>query len=172
MTRRFAPEQLYVLRNDIPIDRLIERHLSIPWRRSDKRFRFACPLCNEFKTSILTEKNLARCFQCEQNFNTIDLVIHCMGVEFVKAVKKLQKIHAQMSEFRRNASPATGRIDSFASVGKIIADIIPKKPAIRLDAKTSCSNDQALLERIDRLESKIDDISRRIEKLQHTLPFN
>lgn len=110
-------------------------------------------------------------FRCEKNFNTIDLVIHCMGVEFVKAVKKLQKIHAQMSEIRRNASPA-GRIDSFASVGKIIADIMPKKPAIRLDAKTSCSNDRALLERIDRLESKIDDISGRLEKLQHTLPPN
>jgi DNA primase len=169
MTRRFAPEQLYVLRNDIPIDRLIEQHLSIPWRRSDKRFRFACPLCAEFKTSILTEKNLARCFQCEQNFNTIDLVIHCMGVEFVKAVKKLQKIHAQMSQFRRNASPA-GRIDSLASVGKIIADIIPGKPVIEHETKTSFSNDRELLARIDRLESKIDDISARIEKLRHTPP--
>jgi DNA primase len=169
MTRRFAPEQLYVLRNDIPIDRLIERHLAIPWRRSGKRFRFTCPFCAGFNTSVLPEKNLARCFQCERNFNTIDLVIHCMGVEFVKAVKRLQKIHAQMSEIPRNASPA-GRIDSFASVGKIIADIFPGKPAIEQETKTSCSNDRALLERIDRLESKIDDISGRIEKLRHTLP--
>jgi hypothetical protein len=169
MTRRFSPEQLYVLRNDIPIDRLIEQHLAIPWRRSDKRFRFACPLCAGFKTSILTEKNLARCFQCEQNFNTIDLVIHCMGIEFVKAVKKLQKIHAQMGKIPRTASPS-GRIDSLASVGKIIADIIPGKPAIEHETKTSFSNDRELLARIDRLESKIDDISGRIEKLHQKPP--
>jgi hypothetical protein len=74
-----------------------------------------------------------------------------------------------MSEIPLNASPA-GRIDSFASVGKIIADIIPGKPAIQHEKKTACGNGRALLERIDRLETKIDDIGARIEKLRHTPP--
>ena len=36
--------------------------------------------------------NLARCFRCERNFNTIDMVMICNGLRFVEGVKYLKTI--------------------------------------------------------------------------------
>jgi hypothetical protein len=73
--RRFSPQELYSLRNEIPVCGLIEKVLYVPSRVSEGVFRFLCPLCGEFNTSVNFKKNLARCFCCEKNFNTIDLAI-------------------------------------------------------------------------------------------------
>ena len=71
MKKRFSSQELYELRNHIPVDALI-RELGIPSKIRDGYFRFLCPLCNEFQTAVKPETNLARCFRCEKNFNTID----------------------------------------------------------------------------------------------------
>ena len=92
MKRHFSSRELFALRNHIPIDTLIEKHLLLPSKFSEGYFRFLCPLCNEFQTATKAETNLARCFRCERNFNTIDMVIICKGLRFVEGVKYLKTI--------------------------------------------------------------------------------
>jgi hypothetical protein len=91
MPRRFSAQELRKLRNAIPIDFLIQEILMIPSKVSEGCFRFLCPLCSEFNTAISQENNLARCFPCQKQFNTIDLVMDCKQTEFVESVRFLQK---------------------------------------------------------------------------------
>ncbi len=93
MNGRFSSQELFVLRNYIPIDELIEKCLMIPSRFSEGFFRFLCPVCNEFQTATNPKTNLARCFRCERNFNTIDMVMICRKMDFVKSVKFLKTYH-------------------------------------------------------------------------------
>ena len=92
MGKRFSSKELYKLRNSIPIHVLIETELGIPAKISEGIFRFLCPLCNEFQTAVNPKTNLSRCFRCEKNFNTIDLVMTCRSIGFVDSVKYLQTI--------------------------------------------------------------------------------
>jgi hypothetical protein len=92
-TRCFSSQQLYTLRNDINVQVLIEETLRIPWQVTEGCFRFLCPLCNAFDTAINPNTNLARCFHCQKNFNTIDLVMLIRQADFVQSVKFLQSIH-------------------------------------------------------------------------------
>ncbi len=92
MGKRFSSQELYEFRNLIPIDVLIEKELAIPSKISEGTFRFLCPLCNEFQTAVNPKTNLSRCFRCEKNFNTIDMVMICHNTDFVSSVKYLQTI--------------------------------------------------------------------------------
>lgn len=89
MSERFSSELLRALRNDVPIDDLIRRHLDLPWKEREGYLRFLCPLCREFHTAINPKTNLARCFRCQVNFNPIDMVMAVQGCAFVEAVKTL-----------------------------------------------------------------------------------
>lgn len=93
ITKRFSSQELYNLRNLIPIHILIERILMIPSKISEGFFRFLCPWCSEFNTATNPETNLARCFRCEKNFNTIDMVMITRKASFVESVKFLKKCH-------------------------------------------------------------------------------
>ena len=93
MGKHFSSQELYKLRNLIPIDVLIEAKLGIPAKISEGVFRFLCPLCNEFQTAVNPKTNLSRCFRCEKNFNTIDLVMTCHNIGFVDSVKYLQTLY-------------------------------------------------------------------------------
>ena len=98
MKKRFSAEQLRALRNEIPIDWLIEQALSIPSKRSEGFFRFLCPICNEFQTAVKPATNLARCFRCEINFNTIEIAMRVKNIGFVDSATYLTKIlHANTS---------------------------------------------------------------------------
>ncbi len=92
MKRRFTGNELFKLRNSIPIDRLIEDNLKIASKISEGWFRFLCPICGEFDTAVNPRTNLARCFRCEKNFNTIDLVMAVEGLDFVDTVGHLQAL--------------------------------------------------------------------------------
>ena len=92
MGKYFSSRELYKLRNSIPIDVLIEKELAIPSKISEGFFRFLCPLCNEFQTAVNPKTNMGRCFRCEKNFNTIDVVMIWQNTGFVDSVKYLQKI--------------------------------------------------------------------------------
>ncbi len=92
MGKRFSSRELYKLRNSIPINFLIEKELTIPSKISEGFFRFLCPLCNEFQTAVNPKTNLGRCFRCEKNFNTIDMVMAWRNTGFVDSVKYLQTI--------------------------------------------------------------------------------
>jgi len=92
MGKYFSSRELYKLRNSIPIDVLIEKKLAIPSKISEGFFRFLCPLCNEFQTAVNPKTNMGRCFRCEKNFNTIDVVMTWQNTGFVDSVKYLQTI--------------------------------------------------------------------------------
>lgn len=92
---RFSSCELFKLRNTIPVDGLIRDHLKIPSKISDGTFRFLCPLCHEFQTAVNPATNLAHCFRCEKNFNTIDLVMEIKGYGFRDSVLYLKEIHTR-----------------------------------------------------------------------------
>lgn len=94
MHQKFTRQELYKLRNFIPINELISE-LNIPYKYSEGYFRFLCPLCSEFQTATKVETNLARCFRCNCNFNTIDLVLICQRLCFVDSIRFLQSFYAK-----------------------------------------------------------------------------
>ncbi len=71
---------------------LIRDRLQVPSKIRDGFFRFLCPLCNEFQTAVNPNTNLARCFRCEKNFNTIDLVMAVRGCGFKDSVLFLKNL--------------------------------------------------------------------------------
>ena len=92
MKKRFSSQELFELRNAIPVDMLIKERLQIPSKVSDGVFRFLCPICNEFQTSVNPATNLARCFRCEKNFNTIDMVMSVRRIGFKESVLFLKQM--------------------------------------------------------------------------------
>jgi len=92
MSSRFTSQQLYHLRNHIPISTLIKA-LLIPFKIEDGIFRFLCPICSVSHTATNLNTNLARCFDCQKNFNTIDLVMMVRKTGFVDSVKRLIQYH-------------------------------------------------------------------------------
>lgn len=119
MNRRFSDQELFELRNYIPIDTLIEKKLMIPSKISEGFFRFLCPLCNSFQTATNPKTNLARCFRCEKNFNTIDMVMICENMGFVQSVKYLKAYKKTLADDRRAGLPE--------NLGEILTCLI-KKP--------------------------------------------
>ncbi len=103
MKRKFTKKELYELRNFIPVNDLI-RELNLPCKFSEGHFRFLCPICNEFLTSTKAATNLARCFRCEKNFNTIDLVILCHRPSFVEAVEFLKVIYGNIQKNKQRSA--------------------------------------------------------------------
>jgi len=102
MKTRFASRELFDLRNNIPVDMLIRDRLKVPSKIRDGFFHFLCPLCNEFQTAVNPNTNLARCFRCEKNFNTIDIVMAVRkcgfkdSVLFLKTLSMPQKVPAEV----------------------------------------------------------------------------
>ena len=92
MKKRLSSEELFELRNSIPINTVIKELLSIPSKTIDGYFRFLCPVCNEFQTATKASTNLARCFYCERNFNAIDLVMIVKDLGFIESVTFLKNV--------------------------------------------------------------------------------
>jgi len=95
MKKRFSSDELFELRNFIPINMVIAEVLTIPSKIADGHFRFLCPKCNEFQTATNASTNLARCFCCKSNFNAIDLVMVVKKSGFVDSVTFLKDILSQ-----------------------------------------------------------------------------
>jgi len=90
MSKRFSSGYLKFLRNKVPIDTLIATTLDIPSKKSESHFCFLCPLCREFNTSTNPKTNLARCFRCNKNFNTIEIVMTVHNCSFLESVQFLK----------------------------------------------------------------------------------
>jgi len=90
MSQYYPADFLRMLRNDIPIDEVIVDLLNLEVQKDRKTIRFRCPLCYNFHTATNHKTNLARCFDCEKNFNPIDMVITVGNCSFVDAVKILK----------------------------------------------------------------------------------
>ena len=90
MSQYYPDDFIRMLRNDIPIDEVIVDLLNLELRKDRKTIRFRCPLCYNFHTATNHKTNLARCFDCQKNFNPIDMVITVGNCGFVDAVKILK----------------------------------------------------------------------------------
>lgn len=88
--RNFSDQQLFSLRNHIPIAAVITNLLQVPAKINRGTLRFRCPLCARFNTAINDRTNLARCFDCQKNFNPIDMVMATRKINFVQAVSLLK----------------------------------------------------------------------------------
>jgi len=72
------------------MEMVIEKILCIPSKLTQGSLRFQCPLCDKFNTAVNPPTNLARCFDCEANFNPIDMVMAVQHTSFVEAVTFLK----------------------------------------------------------------------------------
>jgi len=90
MSKYYSAHFLRMLRNQVPIDEVITHFLQLEVRNANHILRFRCPLCDNFHTATNHKTNLARCFDCKKNFNTIDMVITVGNCGFVDAVKILK----------------------------------------------------------------------------------
>jgi DNA primase len=92
MQSRYSKDFLWAIRNTINIDRLIKQNLKLSYKHADGFLRFPCPHCHDYHTATMKKTNLARCFRCKINFNTIDLVMLVYGFSFRKAVEYLKDL--------------------------------------------------------------------------------
>lgn len=88
--KRFSKHELFILRNSININMLINEILNLPSKTSQGQLRFLCPLCSQFNTATKRETNLARCFHCQRNFNTIEMVMETKNLDFIQSARFLQ----------------------------------------------------------------------------------
>jgi hypothetical protein len=90
MSQYYSSDFLRHLRNQIPIDQVIVNLLKLELKDDCQTLRFRCPLCYNFHTATNHQTNLARCFDCQKNFNPIDLVITVGKCSFIEAVELLK----------------------------------------------------------------------------------
>ena len=90
MSKHYSANFLRILRNQIPIDGVITDLLNLEVHHDHQILRFRCPLCDNFHTATNHQTNLARCFDCQKNFNPIDLVITVGKCSFIDAVQFLK----------------------------------------------------------------------------------
>ena len=90
MAEHYSKGFLKMLRNKIQINAVIEDLLNLKVRNTDQIFRFQCPQCFNFHTATNPETNLARCFDCQENFNPIDLLMSVENCSFIDAVESLK----------------------------------------------------------------------------------
>jgi hypothetical protein len=86
----FSSDFLRMLRNHVPIKTVITSFLNVEARNSHGLLRFRCPLCGNFHTALNPQTNLARCFDCKENFNPIDMVMAASTCSFIEAVQFLE----------------------------------------------------------------------------------
>ena len=159
--RRFSTQELYRLRNNIPVDTVIKNALDIPCRNTEGCFRFLCPICNEFNTAVNPKTNLARCFCCQKNFNTIDLVMLITQLNFVKSIRFLKDYQKNIPNQTYPIKPNTRGPDNGPEhIGNILKRIIPPKPAV-----DPCGSDEILCKRVLALERKLEFLAQQIEKI-------
>jgi len=158
--KKFSRQQLYFLRNEIPIEILIEKKLKMPCRTAGGRFGFLCPLCGEFNTSVNRQTNLARCFGCGKNFNAIDLVMVIRKVDFVTSIRYLEAL-VQNNQIKSNTQQTSiNRVENQPThIGNILKSIVPTQMAELPGASKSVH------ERIEALEKKVELLTCRMRTI-------
>ena len=96
------------VRNDLPMSVAIDNlgRDGPPSKLRDGRFVFLCPRCSEMLAYVNPKNNLAHCFACGVNLNTIDLLLAC-GYDFLAAVELLERWLEQYQARRPRNKPAS-----------------------------------------------------------------
>jgi len=193
-TRRFSSSLLYALRNQINVQGLIEKNLCIPCRVEKGCFRFLCPLCSGFDTAVNPKTNLARCFQCGKNYNTIDLVMLTRKLSFIDSVRFLQTLgqsRTQNPENLRVISAGNPNVDGpsqpnvptsqsqpgLCHIGKTIDSIlspahgdVPHKQAEAYEpGKPPADHQHTLQEHLAQFERQLANLGRQLQDLTRTI---
>ena len=108
--KRFSKHELFKLRNSISINMLISEILKLSSKTSQGQLRFLCPLCSQFNTATKRETNLARCFHCQRNFNTIEMVMETKNLDFIQSAQFLQGLllenkSKEMTAYKPSSNP-------------------------------------------------------------------
>ncbi|MBU0995897.1 MAG: hypothetical protein KJ737_25665, partial [Proteobacteria bacterium] len=83
--------------------------------------------CKNYHTGVNPETNLARCFDCKRNYNTIDLVELITGSGFVQSVQFLKRF---LGDKDKSILPPKHKTSTaLASVGDVLKSIGTMKPA-------------------------------------------
>ena len=183
--RRFSDQQLYTLRNHIPMELVIEKILCIPSKITQGGLRFKCPLCDQFNTAVNPPTNLARCFDCEPNFNPIDMVMAVRHTGFVEAVTFLKDYKATPShdqkeghkEHRPDSGPAPAGSAGHRSdekpvaIGNILSGLIDKAQTHRPElCKIGLSSQNTpLAQRIIKLEQDVHRLSEQLHQIKRII---
>lgn len=91
MPRYFRDDELRRFRNQIAFEKLFMQ-LNWPHKQRNNQLAFLCPRCGEYHSAVNPRTNLARCFQCQTNFNPIDFTIAVQHCDFVQAVHYLKPL--------------------------------------------------------------------------------
>ena len=167
---RYTRRHLFTLRNHIPIDRVIEA-LALPSSNQAGNYRFSCPVCNEQNTGINPKTNLARCFNCEKNYNTIDLVMKVMNVGFLQSVTYLENLKADTQE---TPAPPTHprkpvKHNDMVHIGDVFKSLIPPNPDTAILNYPLGDKNQVIADlekRVSVLEHQISQLTKKIALLQ------
>jgi len=147
---RLPDDLLHHLRNRVSIKGLIH-YLGLPHRMDGKIFRFQCPVCQAFHTSVLAEANLARCFDCKTNFNPIDMTMSVKSLGFRESVfllSDLPRLDSPENPQRKNSPPET--------IGTILAKAVPG------DRQSSSETDASISE----IQEEIRRLKLQMQRLQ------
>ena len=177
MAKRFSKQTLHKLRNDIPIQNLIETKLKIPNRYTGSIFRFECPNCHGFHTGILHEKNLARCFDCKRNFNTIDFVIAVMDIEFYESAGFLEQyLNCIQTNLKNNQIYDNNQIKTIKSNPVSIGNVLSQSEIfVETSSKLTTESDlkyRMIKQRVQHLENEMNRLKQRIEDMHRFLVHN
>lgn len=160
MTRRFSSQELSFLRNKVPINRVIETMLLVATGNDNGKLSFDCPVCHGVNTSINAKHNLARCFECRQNFNPIEFVMHQLNISFVDSVKWLKRNNREPRP--ESQSTQNNPCASPVSIGDVLSGMLPSVSAkIAADPVI-----ESLTKRVSDLEHSVDRLDLLIRELR------
>jgi len=172
MKKRFSDEELVVLRNQIPIRFLIETILAIPSKFIENIFRFLCPVCSEFNTSIIPDSNIVKCFSCNRIFNTIDITMTSKKYDFVTSVTFLKEIYkkTKMDQNRKNGSKSNKWMNNIPQIKSkeliCVGDVLNHSTNPIINQIYTPSQ---LTRNFEKLELKLDSIMEEIQQIKKFL---
>jgi hypothetical protein len=167
--KRFSKHELFRLRNSIDINMLISETLQIPSKTCEAYLRFLCPICSYFDTATKSETNLARCFRCERNFNTIEIVMAAKRLNFIESVRYLQNLLPEnyRKEMTGHNHPPSAQARTEAAIDAITKNIGAgsiKKPSGNSDNDLAEINQQK--NTIEELNVRINQLSKQLDQLK------
>lgn len=167
--RRLSKHELFRLRNSIDIKMLISDTLQIPSKTCEGYLRFLCPICFYHDTATKRETNLARCFRCERNFNTIEIVMAAKHLNFIESVRYLQSLLPEnhRKEMTGNNHPLSAQARTEAAIDGITKNIGTgsiKKPNVNSDNYLAGTNQQK--KTIEELNVRINQLSKQLDQLK------
>jgi len=176
--KRFSKHELFKLRNSISINMLINEILKLPSKTSQGQLRFLCPICAQFNTATKRETNLARCFHCQRNFNTIEMVMETKNLDFLQSAQFLQGLMTEnkskeMIANKPSSNPRRPCPDSFHT-GK---EPVPLQALVKnigigksRQLNQTSDDDLAKINRqdlvIEQLNDKINRLSKQLDQLK------